>query len=182
MSLQRLSANIDKALAAIDGPELERRAAIAGADLVSLITSRVIRKGETSDGGTFTAYSTTPVPAWFYLGKSRTGSAESRVKEASKKREEISYKQFREYNNLKTDKKNFEFTGTMWRGFGVTKIVKQGDRLRIVLNGRNDDSREKIEWLSDQEKQSIIEPSQAELLTVKRNLETWLISILNGRG
>jgi len=45
MSLQRLSANIDKALAAIDGPELEKRAAIAGADLVSLITSRVIRKG-----------------------------------------------------------------------------------------------------------------------------------------
>jgi hypothetical protein len=181
VTLAQLNNRIENALQFLESTEVERRAAVAGADLVALITSRVVQKGQTADGGSFSPYSTTPVPAWFYLGKSRTGSAEGRVKESAKKKEPISYKQFREINNLKTDKKNFEFTGTMWRGFGVVRVGRIGGNVRIVVGGKNDDSREKIEWLSDQENRDIIEPSPDEIGMVKKAIETWLINILNGR-
>lgn len=182
LSLAQFAANIQQAINAISGPEIERQVARAGADLTALISTRVIQRGQDSKGQLFTPYSNTPVPAWFYIGKSRTGSADAQVRQKAKQRERLSYADFRKLNNLKTDKKNFEFTGAMWRGFGVTKIERSAGRVRVVLDGRNRDSADKIEWLSEQEKQQITEPSAAELQQIKRNLEAWLISIINGRG
>lgn len=178
MTLSELSQRIDTALDRIES-EVEQQAAIAGSDLVALITNRVIQKGQNADGGNFSPYSTKEVPAFLFFNKSRNNSAEATVRKKAKKKEPISYKDFRELNNLNTNFKNFEFTGSMFRGFRLLKVEKTTTGVKITIGGSNPDSEKKIGWLSEQEGQSIIRPSSEEIAIVQKNLTAWVQGIIN---
>jgi len=142
--------------------------AAAGADTAAAIADRVINKGLSADGTLFSAYSTKPVPAFWYTGRSRNGSGEAKIKAAAKKKEGVSYKQFREFNNLPGAPKNFSFTNEMWRGFGVKQATFDGGRYILVIGGKTKVSQERIEWMGGQEGRSIIEPNETELNILAR--------------
>lgn len=179
MTISQLTARIDLALNRLDA-EIEAQASRAGADLVALITQRVVQTGKSSEGSQFSPYSTEELPAFFYFGKSRSGSAEEKVRVKAKKKEPISYKEFRQINNLNTSPKNFEFTGEMWRGFGVLQVQRSNAGATVTIGGRTKASAEKITWHTEREGRSIIAPTKQEIEIVTANLRRWAQSIVNG--
>ncbi|MCB0541903.1 MAG: hypothetical protein KDC70_00210 [Saprospiraceae bacterium] len=179
MTISEFAAKIERAAARLDA-EIEAQASKAGADLVALVTNRVIQTGRDAEGGNFSAYSTAEVPAFFYFNRSRNSGAEAKVRAKAKKKEPISYRDFRELNNLNTSPKNFEFTGAMWRGFGVLSVQRTSGGVTVTIGGRNRDSEQKIEWNTEQEAKSIIKPSKQEIGFVRDNLQRWVNGLLNG--
>lgn len=177
MTITELSDRIDRALARID-TELQAQGQKAGLDLVALVTNRVIQRGETADGGRFSNYSETQVPAFFYFGRSRNQSGEQTVRKAAKDRKPLSYSEFRRANSLEVGFKNFEFTGAMFRGFGVQGVETSPDGVTVVIGGTNSDSAQKIEWLSQQEGRSIIQPSPDELQLIQGFLVKWAAGLI----
>lgn len=177
MTLSELSDQLDRALARIDA-ELSVQGQKAGLDLVALVSTRVIQRGETADGGRFSNYSETPTPAFFYFGKSRNQSGEKAVQRASKERRPLSYSEFRRVNGLEVAFKNFEFTGALWRGFGVVSAESSPEGVTVVIGGTNTDASQKIGWLSEQEGRSIIQPSPAEIELVRGFLVKWASGLI----
>lgn len=151
--------------------------ATAGADLCAAIADRVINNGEKATGGKFSPYSTKEVPAFWYMGRSLNAQGEAKVKAAAKKKEGVSYKEFREFNNRPTNFKNFSFSQEMWRGFGVKKVESNGGTYTLVIGGQTPESEEKIAWMSGQEKVSIIAPTEQEKRDILRTLTN---KVLNG--
>lgn len=148
---------------------------VTGADMAASIANRVINTGESADGSKFSAYSTKEVPAYFYFGKSRNASGEARVKAKAKKREGVSYSDFRGFNNL-GQVKNFSFTQAMWRGFGIKAVAYSGGVYTITLGGRTEDSADKIGWMKGQEGKSIIAPNQEEKERAKTEIQRFIIT------
>ena len=179
MTISELYDKTGRMLARID-TEIEAQASKAGADIVALVTNRVVQTGNSSDGGSFTPYSTAPHSAHLYYNKSRSGSAEAKVRAKGKKKEKISYRDFREINNLNPAPKNFEFTGAMWRGFSVLSVRRSATGVTVVIGGGNEDSADKMTQNSKRENKSIIRPSRQELAIVQGNLQRWVNGILNG--
>ena len=135
---------------------------VIGADLAAQIANRVISTGEDSQGGKFSPYSTKDGPAWWYFGRSVNAGGEAKVRAAAKKREGVSYSDFRLFNNRGVAEKNFFFRGEMWRGFGVKSANYSGGIYTLILGGKTKDSAEKIGWMSGQEGRSIIAPNRVE--------------------
>lgn len=158
--------------------ESERKALEAGADLAALVINRVVQTGKDSDGNQFSPYSNIQLPAFFYLNRSRTGSAEGAIREKVKDKQKISYSDFRRMNNLNTGIKNFEFTGAMWRSFRPISVTVTGGVYRVIIGASNIKEAQKLEWLAGQEGQSIVNPSREELDLVKDNITKWINSIL----
>lgn len=177
MSVDELLAKIDRIIQRVDS-EIVIEASKAGADMAALITNRVVQTGKSASGAPFTPYSTVPVPAFLYFGKSRSGAGEARVRAAAKKKQKISYRDFRVLNNLNPAPKNFEFTGEMWRGFGVTKTVKTPDGASVTIGGRTAASERKLDLNSRQEKKDIIEPSKTEIAIIDANLARWFENLV----
>lgn len=157
---------------------------VAANDLVALIVNRVINTGKDADGNLFSSYSDNPIAAGKLWGKSRTQAAESKVRALAKAKGALSYKAFRELNNLKTDKKNFEFTGEMFRKFGIIREAGNGSNFVITLGGTTEEAQRKIDANSAQEGADIIAPSKSEEEFIKTSLADWLNynadRILNG--
>lgn len=174
MELSEFKTKIARLRAAIEGRAADIGSA-AGHDLAANIAERVIRHGQTANGGQFSPYSTTEVPAFFFRGKGR-GSAQAAVKKAEKARTPLSYSKFRELSGLQSSPKNFLFTGEMWRNFGVTAVRFDGKTVHVTVGGKNADAQQKIEWAEAQEGRSIIAPSPAELKEISaraaRKLQT----------
>ncbi len=177
MSADELQAKIQRIIQRIDS-EITVEAAKAGADMAALITDRVVQTGKDSGGNAFSPYSTVPVPAFLYFNKSRSGAGEARVRAKAKKKEKISYRDFRVLNNLNPSPKNFEFTGEMWRGFGVTKTEKTPNGAKVTIGGRTPPSERKLDLNTKREKKDIVEPSAREIAIVTANLENWLENLI----
>lgn len=146
------------------------------ADLAADIANRVINDGESADGSKFSPYSTKEVPAYFYYGRSRNAAGEAKVKAANKKKEGVSYKDFRGFNGLGTSVKNFSFTNAMWRGFGVKKVEYSGGVYTVTLGGKTEDSADKIAWMAGQEGRSIIAPNQEEKDRAGKSMAKFIIN------
>lgn len=133
------------------------------ADLCADISDRVINKGVGADGSPFSPYSTKPVPAFWYYGKSVNAGGEAKVRAKGKKGEGVSYRDFREYNGRQVSKKDFSFTNAMWRGFGVKSAQFTGGAYIVTIGGKTADSADKIAWMGGQERRSIIAPAPVEV-------------------
>ncbi len=147
---------------------------VTGADMAASIANRVINTGESADGSKFSPYSTKEVPAYFYYGKSRNASGEAKIKAAAKKREGVSYSEFRGFNNL-GQVKNFSFTNELWRNFNVKKVSYSGGIYSLVLGGANKASEDKIGWMKGQEGKSIIAPNRVETGRAKQEILKFVI-------
>lgn len=151
---------------------------VSGGDVCALVANRVINGGQNNEGDLFTPYSQTKVPAYFYFNRSRSGGADKKVRAAAKKKENLSYSDFRDINNLPTDKKNFSFTNDMWRHFGVTQVNKTPNGWAISIGGLTTDAANKIAWLSGQENRSIVEPSNKEVEIITNAIASHIKKLL----
>lgn len=159
--------------------DLERVAVKAVNDMLSLTINRVTQTGTASDGAAFTPYSTKQVGAWRYLGKSRTDSAEGKVRAKVKKKEPLSYAEFRRLNGLKTDKKIFEFTGEMWRQTGIVAVTSENGKVTVIVAGKNDLTNDKLAGHSNREGKDIVKPSAGETAEVRSYMTKWIIDAIN---
>jgi hypothetical protein len=144
--------------------ELEREGLKIGADVAAVVENRVVSTGRDSHGQPFSPYSEKPAPAYLYFGQSRNNRGEQAVRRKAAKKEPVSYREFRALNGLNADKKNFEFTGEMWQGFGVlsSKKVRPGV-IEITLGGRNQRTTALLAKHEKAEGESIIKPSHEEV-------------------
>jgi len=158
-------------------PEYAKQVAVN--DVATLVTNRVVQRGENYLGNPFSPYSDKDVAAWRFYGKSRTQAAEKKVraltKKKGKKKGVLSSKGFRLLNNLKVDKKNFEFTSEMWRKFGLVNFSSvAGGTFKISLGGTTTAAQKKIDANSAQEGLSIIEANDNEKALANRAMLAWL--------
>lgn len=170
MNLQQFEQAILRAEELLSGEGAVRIVGEAMQDLVADIANRVIEQGKGADDQPFTPYSTKPVPAFLYYGRSRNQSGESRVRAAAKKKQGVSYRDFRQFNGLPVARKNFSFNNEMWRHFGVKSVRRRGGVVTTTIGGQNAQAANKIQWLSDQERRSIIAPTARELVRVQSNI------------
>lgn len=184
MNIREQIERFDELIAFVQNELPQKAEQVAGHDLVALITNRVVQDGMNYAGGKFSPYSERFLRADAFVGKSRTQTAERKIQAQLKAGGTLNYKQFRELNNLETDKKNFEFTGEMWRKFGVISSTVGGMRFRITLGGKTEAAAKKIEENSEREGVSIIEASAEEGFIVVGTMQAWLNKeadrILNG--
>jgi len=153
--------------------ELPARLEAAVLDLSALIQQRIVQTGESAEGATFTPYSDTPLPAFFYKDKSRSSSAEAAVTALETEDELLSYKEFRVLNGLKGSPKNFEFTGEMWRGV-VVAPDQSGALASLIIKGGNPTSADRLRWGSGLEKTNLLRPSKAEADLAESALNAWV--------
>lgn len=153
-------------------------------DLAAAVSSRVIDQGLNFKGQPFSPYSKKTIPAFRFWGKSRTQAAEKKVRDLARNKGALSYDGFRGLNNLRTGTKNFEFTGEMWRKFGIVRTNLLGERFTISLGGTTTAAQTKIDENSEREGVSIIEASADDEKLVQRTTQGWLDRnaerILNG--
>lgn len=146
---------------------------VAAKDLTALVANRVVQTGVNYVGTPFSPYSTSQISAVRFIGKSRTQSAERKIQQKVKSRTALSYSEFRDINNLNSDKKNFEFFGEMWRKFGVVKVQNIGGKFTIGIGGTTKESQKKIDENSRREGYSIIENSDSEALLIQKTTQDW---------
>lgn len=151
----------------------------AAKSLAALVASRVRQRGLSADGQPFSPYSSNETGAWRFIGKSRTSGADAVVRKKAKARESLSYREFRSINGLNTAPKNFEFTGETWRDFDGTSSVR-GAIIRIELDARRSDLKQRLEWLSDQEGRNIIEVAADEKRIVADLISSRIARLING--
>lgn len=147
--------------------------------LAALVAARVRQRGQSVDGTPFSPYSTKETGAWRFIGRSRSGGAETEVRKRAKRRETLSYSEFRSINGLNTAPKNFEFTGETWRDFDGTSNLS-GTMLRIELDARRTDLKQRIEYLSDQEGANIVAVSDEEKRVASDLISSRIAQLING--
>ena len=156
------------------------QATITGADAAALVENRIVSKGERADGGKFSPYSTKGVAAFRYFGRSRNAAGERAVRDAAKKKQEVSYQDFRRMNGLGTSIKNFQFTGEMWQGMGVVdvRIISQGVA-EVTIGGKNTRTTFLLKVHAEREGASLTENSKSEIKYMTEALNERIIRIIN---
>lgn len=151
----------------------------AAADAAALVENRIVTTGANSQGGRLSPYSTTPVPAFFFLGRSRNNKGEAAIRKKVAKKQPVSYAEFRALNGLNIDKKNLEFTGEMWQGFGVVGATTVSPGIvEVTIGGKNARTKTLLGYHSEREKTNITQPSQAEMAAISAALSDRLIKII----
>ena len=178
MDIQNLSKGIQKAKAEIRS-SLIGEGNVIGADTAALIEYRIVSKGEKAEGGKYSPYSTKPVAAFRYFGRSRNAGGEAAVKRAAKEKKGVSYKDFRQFNGLNTSFKNFQFSGEMFQGMGVVGVkMLSSSVLEIEIGGKNERSNLLFKAHSERENSELTAPSQKELQIISETISERIINIL----
>ena len=170
MNLTAYLANLEKARDRVIA-DLPAMAKIAATDLAALVKNRVVQRGENADNVPFSPYSTVEVPAFFYKGKSRNSAGAAAVTALGHQGKKLSYKEFRQVNGLKTDKKNFEFTGEMWRGVQVTDVTASGNTASATIQGGSSASKDRLAFGSSHEHISLLKGSAKEVALVQATMQ-----------
>jgi hypothetical protein len=179
MTLSELQQKIQRVRAILSN-EMEREALRVGADIAAVVEDRVVRTGRDYQGRPFSPYSNRPVPAFFFAGRSRNAAGERRVQSAMKKRQGVSYRQFRQFNGLNTDKKNFEFTGEMWQGFGVKSVRQTRPGIfEVTIGGKNSRTESLLGYHEAREGVDITEPSQQELNQIQAAIQARIAKLID---
>ena len=151
---------------------------VLAVDVIAQVFDRVTSTGESHTGALFTAYSTQDIPAFRFWGKSRTQTAEDKVRalarDKNKRKRVLNYQKFRDINGLNSDKKTFEFTGDMWSSLGVIETVKTATGFTTRIASKTKSGQEKIEVNSEREGLSIIEANEVERALAQQGAKEWL--------
>jgi len=102
--------------------------------MIPLIVNRLVDLGEDGKGKKLGNYSTNPLPTFFYLHRGTGSGADAKLDAAVKRKRKqegkdfkgISYKEFREINNLPTQFVTLSFTGETLADIGVVSNVANG--------------------------------------------------------
>lgn len=179
MTLAELQQKIQRARMALAN-NMEREALRAGADIAAVVENRVVSTGRNAEGQPFSPYSDKQVPAFWFYGRSRNNSGERKVQAAAKKKQGVSYRQFRQFNGLNTGNKNFEFTGEMWQGFGIKEVrqVRPGV-YEVTIGGKNERTRSLLGYHEAREGIDITEPSNQEIRQLQAAIQARINQIID---
>lgn len=136
-------------------------------NLLAQVENRIIQKGEDADGVKFPGYSTTPVPKFFFYGRSRNNGADTRVRKAKTKT--LSYKEFRGLNNLQTQHVDLYFTGEMWNHTGVEITKRLFAFTQVSIKGKTKEAQNKIGWNSERYGGYILKPQKDEIEAARKS-------------
>ena len=135
-------------------------------DMLALIKERVIQRGERSDGQKIDGYSTKVVPTWYYQNaEARSQTAYERL--GKKYGSFASYENWRDVNNLQTEKVDFFFTGKMWKSMTIT-IKRNGTGWIGLISPSTIPEQDKVKWLTIQ-KGEFLKPTEQELTILFNN-------------
>jgi len=193
MNIQETIKQIDKLKQKVKTDLVAQLSQIIVQDIVSVIQKRVRDNGKDSTGASFGKYSTTTMLTSGTTLKSRR--VWRAVAASKKKRKNLNwvtikkggknirlfelkggYAELRRLEGFSNAVKSFEFTGEMWRKFGIVRTTVTGNGIIFTLGGRTDASQNKIDRNSEREGRSIIDISQSELTF----LQTQIDKILQG--
>ena len=180
MTIKELRQRISEAKAQIVA-ELPLQTERAAADLAAAIKNRIVQKGINAKGQRFSPYSEKKGPAFRYLGRSRNKAGEAMVAAFSKRREPMSYKDFRTANGLNTGIKNFEFTGEMWRTIEIGEPQQSRAKVRVRIQGGTPLTKTKLEGHTAREGVSLLDPTPLEIKQAGDRLRSWVFTVINNR-
>ena len=164
---------------------------VVGVDTVSQIEMRVRDRQKKADGQSFSRYSTNPMLTSGTTVKSRR-VWQSMASSKSKRRNldwvtikkggknihlfelKGGYAQLRKLEGFSNANKSFEFTGEMWRKFGVKKTTVGNGVITFTLGGKTTAAQDKIDWNSEREGVNIIEPCKDEVLFLQNQINRLL--------
>ena len=149
-------------------------------DAVAMIHNRVVNQQRNYMGGSFSSYSRKPMLTSGRTAKSkRVFNAMASSKARRKELDWVTirsggrnvhlfeipggYAQLRQIEGFSNPRKSFEFTGMMWRMFGVKKKTKSANSITVTLGGRTARSQRLIDENSRREGVSIVNISDSEL-------------------
>lgn len=132
--------NIDEFNIAVNSflSEVKNEAPIISARItrsgLSLIQDRILNEGVEGE-----RYSTNPLPAYFFTGKSISAGGEAKVKAKNKanKYKGISYTDFRQANNLQTNHVDLRLSGDMWIDMDVLESNRSGFKVITEAGSKN---------------------------------------------
>lgn len=107
-------------------------------DAVGLIVNRIQQKG--LEGR---RYSDNPLPTFFF---SRNADKKGALKQLAKQKGGVSYKDWRQMNNLQTDHVDLTFTGRMWQNIGIVGTVRREDAFITIIGGFDKEVKDKLRW------------------------------------
>lgn len=125
------------------------QAALIGREALALVRRRIQNEGKNADGARLDSYSTNPVPAFFFFGDSVTAAGEAKIRASAKKGHGVSYKEFREYNNRRTDITDLTFTGSMWKEMDVFPLDSTAVKATVKIEPRTQRSKRVAAFNSD---------------------------------
>ena len=160
---------------------------VVGVDTVSQIEMRVRDRQKKADGQLFSRYSTSPMltsgttikskRVWQALASSKTKRRSLDWVTIKKGGKNIhlfelkgGYAQLRKLEGFGNARKSFEFTGEMWRKFGVKKTTMGSGVITFTLGGKTTAAQDKIDWNSEREGVNIIEPGKEEVLFLQNQI------------
>ena len=120
------------------------------ATALAVVRDRIQDTGVDSKGVKFKGYSTKEIPAFFYTGKSLKKLKKDEFGEdALQQNDMLSYKEWRELNNLQTDHVDLTFTGDMWRKTAIISAGLAPEGYVVSIGGNTREAQDKINYASD---------------------------------
>lgn len=167
----------------------------ATVDAAALITNRVINKQISDKGTKFSRYSRKPMltsgntqkskRVWRAMASSRTKRRQLNwvtIKSGGKNVHLFElkggYSQLRKLEGFSNTYKSFEFTGQMWRGFGVKRKSRTNTGMKVVLGGRTAESQKLIDINSKREGMPIIGLTKQEIQILEKAIDSKVIELL----
>jgi hypothetical protein len=167
----------------------------AAAQVVNDIEQRTVQTQTNYKGGKYSTYSKKPTLS---SGTTEKSSAVFRALAGSRtKRRQLDwvtvrssgknihlfevpggYAQIRRIEGFSNTRKSFEFTGQMWRGFGVKKQKKTTTKFSIIMGGKTVESQNKIDENSQREGIAIIGMSKQEQRLMEQILDKKMNKLL----
>ena len=188
MTVDETIKRIEKLRRALSKDLVRDIAKMVSQDVVSMIEKRVRDQQKDSKGVSFGSYSRKPMLTSGETVKSRR--VWNAVAGSKKKRSDLNwvtikkggknirlfelkggYAELRRLEGFSNANKSFEFTGEMWRKFGVVRTTVTGNGITITLGGKTDAAQNKIDWNSEREGRSIIDISPAEVAHVQKKID-----------
>lgn len=115
---------------------------------IAEVRRRLIDTGVDGSGKSLGAYSTNPLPTFFFKNKGTGSGADSRFDALVKSKQKqarntgekfkgVSYKEFRQLNNLPTAHVTLSFTGETLGDLGVIKEAISGEKVITTIGAKN---------------------------------------------
>lgn len=128
----------------------------SGLSAFEIVKRRIIKFGQNATGGQFGQYSTAQIPLFFkkdgklmvpYSSGALGQGAEDRVEALRKKKgknakKTLSYKEWREFNNLQTSFVDMKFSGATLSDIGVQKFDANGAKVSLIIGPLNEINRQ----------------------------------------
>ncbi len=149
--------------------------ALIGNDMAAAIEYRVIHTGKDANGGTFTPYSQTKLPAFFYRSTAARVKAQNKIDALEEAGEQLSYADFRRLIGKETQFKNFQLSGEMWSQF---KVVSTSPT-KTTVGFANKSAYDKANWNSNREGKNITAPNREEIKAAEEMLTDFVIESFN---